>query len=57
MGLPSKGVGGNGITSEFGDLTRMTRQEVERFLKELDASVSKLIGNIYLAKTNPGMDK
>jgi hypothetical protein len=44
MRLPSKGVGGNGIASEFGDLTGMTRQEVDRFLKELDAKVKITLG-------------
>lgn len=37
--MPSKGVGGNGTASEFGDLTGMTRQEVDLFLKELGAKV------------------
>jgi hypothetical protein len=37
--VPSQGVGGNGIASEFGDLTGMTRQEVDDFLRGMDAEV------------------
>lgn len=36
--MPSQGVGGNGTASEFGDLTGMTRQEVDEFLRGLGAS-------------------
>ena len=38
--MPSQGVGGNGIASEFGDLTGMTRQEVDDFLRGLGAEIS-----------------
>ncbi|MGB8689950.1 MAG: hypothetical protein WCD53_21810 [Microcoleus sp.] len=37
--VPSQGVGGNGIASEFGDLTGMTHQEVDDFLRGLGAEV------------------
>ena len=37
--MPSQGVGGNGIASEFGDLTGMTRQEVDDFLRGLGAEI------------------
>ena len=37
--MPSLGVGGNGIASEFGDLTGMTRQEVDDFLRGLGAEI------------------
>ncbi|MEG4347069.1 hypothetical protein QUB70_27880 [Microcoleus sp. A003_D6] len=37
--VPSQGVGGNGVASEFGDLTGMTRQEVDDFLRGLGAKV------------------
>jgi hypothetical protein len=37
--VPSQGVGGNGIASEFGDLTGMTRQEVDDFLRGLGAEI------------------
>lgn len=37
--MSSSGVGGNGIASEFGDLTGLTRQEVDKFLCELGANV------------------
>ncbi len=37
--VPSQGVGGNGIASEFGDLTGMTRQEVDNFLRGLGAEI------------------
>jgi len=36
-GVPSQGVGGHGTASEFGDLTGMTRQEVDDFLCGLGA--------------------
>jgi hypothetical protein len=38
-GRPSSGVGGNGSTSEFGDLTGLTRKEVDTFLRERGAIV------------------
>ena len=38
-GVPSQGVGGNGTASEFGDLTGMTRQAVDDFLRGLGAKV------------------
>lgn len=44
MGLPSQGVGGNGTASEFGDLTGMTRLEVDEFLKGLGANVKTTSG-------------
>jgi hypothetical protein len=34
------GVGGNGTASEFGDLTGLTRQEVDNFLRGLGADVT-----------------
>ena len=37
--MPSQGVGGNGIASEFGDLSGMTRQEVDDFLRGLGAEI------------------
>ncbi|MDQ2097266.1 MAG: hypothetical protein QQW96_06435 [Tychonema bourrellyi B0820] len=37
--VPSQGVGGNGIASEFGDLTGMTRQQVDDFLRGLGAEI------------------
>jgi len=37
--VPSQGVGGNGIASEFGDLTGLTRQEVDDFLRMLGAEI------------------
>ncbi|MGB3266622.1 MAG: hypothetical protein WBA89_21990 [Microcoleus sp.] len=37
--VPSQGVGGNGIASEFGDLSGMTRQEVDDFLRGLGAEI------------------
>ncbi|MEG4213904.1 hypothetical protein QUA27_00515 [Microcoleus sp. Pol14C6] len=37
--VPSPGVGGNGIASDFGDLIGMTRQEVDDFLRGLGAKV------------------
>ncbi|MEG4113429.1 MULTISPECIES: hypothetical protein [unclassified Microcoleus] len=37
--VPSQGVGENGIASEFGDLTGMTRQEVDDFLRGLGAEI------------------
>ncbi|MCL1475989.1 hypothetical protein [Argonema antarcticum] len=37
--MPSPGVGGNGIASEFGDLTGLTPQEVNNFLCGLGANV------------------
>ncbi|MEG3929224.1 MULTISPECIES: hypothetical protein [unclassified Microcoleus] len=37
--VPSQGVGGNGIASEFGDLTGMTREEVDDFLRGLGAEI------------------
>ena len=37
--MPSQGFGGNGIASEFGDLTGMARQEVDDFLRGLGAEV------------------
>lgn len=37
--MPSSGVGGNGTASEFGDLTGLTRREVDDFLRGLGASV------------------
>ena len=40
--MPSQGVGGNGIASEFGDLTGMTRQEVDDFLRGLGAGCISL---------------
>jgi len=42
--LPSQGVGGNGTASEFGDLTGMTRPEVDEFLKDLGANVKTTSG-------------
>ncbi|WP_373538028.1 hypothetical protein [Microcoleus sp.] len=38
-GVPSQGVGGHGTASEFGDLTDMTRQEVDDFLRGLGAEI------------------
>ncbi|MEG4074157.1 hypothetical protein QUA30_15825 [Microcoleus sp. Pol14C2] len=43
--VPSQGVGENGIASEFGDLTGMTRQEVDDFLRGLGAKVKSSLGN------------
>jgi hypothetical protein len=43
--VPSQGVGGNGIASEFGDLSGMTRQEVDEFLRGLGAKVKISSGN------------
>jgi hypothetical protein len=43
--VPIQGVGGNGIASEFGDLTGMTRQEVDDFLRGLGAKVKISTGN------------
>ncbi|MGL5058880.1 MAG: hypothetical protein ACRC62_02775 [Microcoleus sp.] len=43
--MSSQGVGGNGIASEFGDLSGMTRQEVDEFLRELGAKVKISLGN------------
>ena len=43
--MPSQGVGGNGIASEFGDLSGMTRQEVDDFLRGLGAKVKSSLGN------------
>ena len=37
--MPSQGVGGYGTASEFGDLTGMTRQEVDDFLRGLGAEI------------------
>ena len=37
--MPSQGVGGNGTASEFGDLSGMTRQEVDDFLRGLGAEI------------------
>ncbi|MEG4209232.1 hypothetical protein [Microcoleus sp. S13_B4] len=37
--VPSQGVGGNGIASEFGDLTGMNRQEIDDFLRGLGAEI------------------
>ena len=37
--VPSQGVGGHGIASEFGDLSGMTRQEVDDFLRGLGAEI------------------
>ena len=37
--VPSQGVGGNGIASEFGDLTGITRQGVDEFLRGLGAEI------------------
>lgn len=37
--MPSQGVGGNGTASEFGDLTGMTRQSVDDFLRGLGAEI------------------
>ncbi|HLO50288.1 MAG TPA: hypothetical protein VK211_17870 [Kamptonema sp.] len=45
--MPSQGVGGNGIASEFGDLTGMSRQEVDDFLRGIGAGV-KSIGEGYI---------
>ncbi|NJS11476.1 MAG: hypothetical protein HC789_14435 [Microcoleus sp. CSU_2_2] len=45
--VPSQGVGGNGIASEFGDLTGMTRQEVDEFLRGLVAK-AKFLQEIML---------
>ncbi|MBD1882970.1 hypothetical protein [Microcoleus vaginatus] len=42
--VPSPGVGGNGIASEFGDLTGMTRQEVDDFLRGLGAEIRSTKG-------------
>jgi hypothetical protein len=42
--VPSQGVGGNGIASEFGDLTGMTRQEADDFLRGLGAKVKTTQG-------------
>lgn len=36
--LPDPGVGGNGTASEFGDLTGMSRLEVDQFLSGLDVT-------------------
>ncbi len=44
-GVPSQGVGGNGIASEFGDLTGMTREQVDDFLRGLGAKVKDFLGN------------
>jgi hypothetical protein len=41
---PNPGVGGNGSTSEFGDLTDFTRQEVHTFLTGLGATVKTTQG-------------
>jgi hypothetical protein len=49
--VPSQGVGGNGIASEFGDLTGMTRQEVDDFLRGLGAEIRTTRGG-YVAYTN-----
>ena len=43
--VSTQGVGGNGIASEFGDLTGMTRQEVDDFLRGLGAKVKSSSGN------------
>ncbi|MEG4799046.1 hypothetical protein QUB63_02390 [Microcoleus sp. ARI1-B5] len=37
--MPSQGVGGNGTASEFGDLTGMTREQVDDFLRGLGAEI------------------
>jgi hypothetical protein len=37
--VPGQGVGGNGIASEFGDLTGMSRREADEFLRSLGAMV------------------
>ena len=37
--MPEPGVGGNATTSEFGDLTGLTRQEVDVLLRGLGADV------------------
>ncbi|MBR8832635.1 MAG: hypothetical protein DSM106950_00965 [Stigonema ocellatum SAG 48.90 = DSM 106950] len=37
--MPGSGVGGNGTASEFGDLTGLSRQEVDDFLQGLGANV------------------
>ncbi len=37
--MPSAGVGGNGTASTFGDLTGLTRQDVDNFLLGLGAIV------------------
>ena len=43
--MPSQGVGGNGTASEFGDLTGMTRQEVDDFLRGLGGKAKSSSGN------------
>lgn len=45
--MPNPGVGGNGTASEFGDLTGMTRQEADEFLRGLGANVT-MTQNGYL---------
>ncbi len=37
--MPSSGVGGNGTASTFGDLTGLTRKDVDNFLRGLGATV------------------
>lgn len=39
MRVPAPGVGGNGTASEFGDLTGLTHQEVDTFLRGRGADV------------------
>lgn len=45
--MPSSGVGGNGTASEFGDLTGLTRIEVDEFLLGLGASVKITQGDMW----------
>ncbi|NER33935.1 MAG: hypothetical protein F6J93_07795 [Oscillatoria sp. SIO1A7] len=54
--MPSKGVGGNGTASEFGDLTGMTRQEIDEFFKKLDAKV-KITSGGYVEYKFPDRSK
>jgi hypothetical protein len=54
--MPSQGVGGNGTASEFGDLTGLTRQEVNNFLCELDANVKITLGG-YIEYKFPDKSK
>lgn len=42
--MPLPGVGGNGTTSDFGDLTGLNRQEVDNFLRGLGADVKPTQG-------------
>ena len=48
--MPSQGVGGNGIASEFGDLTGMTRQEVDDFLRGIGAEIRTTEGGFVAYK-------